>query len=74
MGKKVIKKKRFETHREALADVSLPLRRGHSWTYSIVHIAGHVTGVLTEVYMYVRPVHSRGHTTTVIQLTGRRRR
>lgn len=64
--------KRFETHREALADVSLPVRRRHSWTHSVVHVAGHVTSVLTELDMHMRPVLSGGHAATVIQLTGGR--
>ena len=41
--------KKEKTHREALADVSLSLNRAHSWTHSVVHVAGHLTGVLTEL-------------------------
>lgn len=67
-------KERRETHREALADVSLPLRGRHSRTFSVVHIAGHVASVLTELDTHMRPVLSGGHAAAVIQLTGGRRR
>lgn len=68
------KRKKVETHREALADVGLSLRRGRIWTHSVVHIAGHVTGILTELYMNMRPTPPRGNTAAVIQLTGRMKR
>lgn len=68
------KKKKIETHREALADVSLTVSRGYSWTRSVVHIAGHVPGVLTELYMDMRSNPSRRYAATVIEITGWRRR
>lgn len=75
MKKEFLKKrKKVVTHREALADVGLSLRRGHIWTHSVVHIAGHVTGILTELYMNMRPTPPRGNAAAVIQLTGRMKR
>lgn len=58
------------THRITLADVGPALvRGGHSGTISVVHVAGHVTGILAELQAYVRPVPSRGQRPTVVQLT-----
>ena len=63
----------MSTHREALADLLLSGGRGHGRTHSVVHIAGHVAAVMTELYQQMGPRAPSLHTPAVVQFTERER-
>lgn len=58
------------THCKRLADVDPTfMGGGHGGTLSVVHVAGHVSGVLAELQVEVWAAASRGQRPTVVQFT-----